>query len=528
MPAAVTSFWRRIATSAQGFSVAQRTIALIGVAALVLGAVALTSWLSRPMMAPLFSGLAPADASAVVEQLRSAGVPYELAGGGSSVLVPEAQVYEQRLALASAGLPGEQSAGYALLDQMGVTASDFQQSVTWQRALEGELAATVGAMAGIETATVRLALPEESVFTEERVAPTASVFIATSQNAQLGTEQVSAIVNLVSASVEGLAASDVAVVDAAGTVLSAVGTGPTGANGGASGDHAARVQGEVLAMVERVVGPGNASVVVNADVVSQSVERTSETYEPAEGTAPVTESTTSEEYTGGAGGAAGVLGPDNIAVPGDEGEAGTYAAETAERTNANNRVVEITSIPAGDIGRQTVSVAVDRAAAAGTDAAALEALVVTAAGLDVAAGDAVTVELVDFDRSLAEQAEAALGAARAAEEQQALWSSIRWGAVGLGVLVLLVVILALVRSAMKRQVREPIDLGILQERHDAVPPAPDLDALLAPKDDFSDIELPVGPSGVEDRRRALNALAQRDPARTADLLRQLMDDRSPV
>ncbi|WP_324287724.1 flagellar basal-body MS-ring/collar protein FliF [Microcella daejeonensis] len=232
MPAAVTSAWRRLAASAQGFSVAQRTIALIGVAALVLGTIALTSWLSRPTMAPLFSGLAPADASAVVEQLQSAGVPYELAGGGSSVLVPEAQVYEQRLALASAGLPGEQSAGYALLDQMGVTASDFQQSVTWQRALEGELAATVGAMEGVETATVRLALPEESVFTEERVAPTASVFLATSPNAQLGTEQVSAIVNLVSASVEGLAASDVAVVDAAGTVLSAVGTGPTGGSAG--------------------------------------------------------------------------------------------------------------------------------------------------------------------------------------------------------------------------------------------------------------------------------------------------------
>ncbi|WP_324287723.1 flagellar M-ring protein FliF C-terminal domain-containing protein [Microcella daejeonensis] len=281
-------------------------------------------------------------------------------------------------------------------------------------------------------------------------------------------------------------------------------------------------------MVERVVGPGNASVVVSVDVVSESIERTSETYEAAEGAVPLTESTTSEEYTGGAGGAAGVLGPDNIAVPGDEQDAGTYAAETTDRTNANNRVVEVRSIPAGDIGRQTVSVAVDREAAAGTNAAALEALVVTAAGLDVAAGDAVTVELVDFDRSLAEQAEAALGAARAAEEQEALWSSVRWGAIGLGVLILLVVILALVRSAMKRQVREPIDLGILQERHEPTTPVPDLDALLAPKDDLSDIELPVGPSGVEGRRRALNALAQRDPARTADLLRQLMDDRSPV
>jgi len=528
MPAAVTSLWRRMSGAASGFSLAQRTLAIIGVAALVLGAVALASWLSKPSMAPLFSGLAPADASAVVEQLRSAGIPYELAGSGSSVLVPEAQVYEQRIALAAAGLPGESSTGYALLDQMGVTASDFQQSVTYQRALEGELAATVGAMKGVDTASVRLALPGESVFTEQRLSPTASVFIATTPNAQLGTEQVSAIVNLVSASVEGLAANDVAVVDAVGTVLSAVGTGPTGMGGGASGDHAERVQSEVLAMVERVVGPGNASVVVSADVVSQTVERTSETFEAAEGVEPLSESTTSEEYSGGAGGAAGVLGPDNIAVPGDAGEPGAYAAETTDRMNANNRTVEVTSIPAGDIGRQTVSVAIDREAAAGTNARAIEDLVISAAGLDVEAGDAVTVELVDFDRSLAEQAESALGSAREAEAQETLWSSIRWGAVGLGVLVLLIIVLAFVRSAMKRQVREPVDLGMLQERHEPYTPAADLDALLAPKDDFSDIELPVGPSGVEERRRALNALAQRDPARTADLLRQLMDERSSV
>lgn len=523
MPAAVVSVWRRLGAAVQSFTVAQRTIAVIGVAALVLGVIALTSWIARPAMSPLFTGLAPADASAVVEQLRASGVPYELGGGGSTVLVPDAQVYEQRMALAAEGLPGETATGYALLDQMGVTASDFQQTVTWQRALEGELAATIGAMSAVNAATVRLAIPAESVFTAQRAAPTASVFIDTQRNGALSTEQVAAIVHLVSASVEGMAASDVAVVDASGTVLSTVGTGPIGAAD--SGDRAAQIQTDVLAMLETLVGPGNASVVVSADVVSQSIERTQEIYEPVEGVAPLTESTTSEEYTGGAGGATGVLGPDNIAVPGDRADGGSYASETVDRTNATNRTVEVTSIPAGDIGRRSVSVAVDAEAAAGTNARAIEALVVAAAGLDPDAGDTVTVEVVAFDRSLAAAAEEALAAGREAAAQDAMWTSIRWGALGLGVLILLIVIVAAVRSAMVRQVREPIDIGMLQEHRDVLDAAPERDALIAPSDPVP-FELPTGPSDVEERRRALNALAQRDPSRTAELLRQMMDERS--
>lgn len=104
---------------------------------LALGIVALSSWLSRPTYTPLFSGMSASDANAVVEQLRSSSVPYELADGGATVLVPEKDVYDQRLAAASAGLPGSSSGGYSLLDKMGVTTSEFQQSVTFKRAIEG-------------------------------------------------------------------------------------------------------------------------------------------------------------------------------------------------------------------------------------------------------------------------------------------------------------------------------------------------------------------------------------------------------
>ncbi len=186
MPSTVTSAVDRAKAVVAQFSLAQRTLAIIGVAGLVLGAVALSSWMSKPTFSPLFSGVSAADASAIVDQLEGEGVEYELADGGSTILVPAEQLYATRLSVAAAGLPAaSDGAGYSLLDDMGMTASEFQQEVTLQRAMEGELAKTIGAISGVEAATVKLAMPEETVFVSETADPTASVFIQTKQGVSL-------------------------------------------------------------------------------------------------------------------------------------------------------------------------------------------------------------------------------------------------------------------------------------------------------------------------------------------------------
>uniref|UniRef100_UPI0025ED69FF flagellar basal-body MS-ring/collar protein FliF n=1 Tax=uncultured Arthrobacter sp. TaxID=114050 RepID=UPI0025ED69FF len=268
----------RVAGTVKEFSLAQKTLALLGVAVLVLGSVLLTSWLTKPAYTPLFSGLQAEDASIIVEQLRTDGVPYEITSGGSTILVPEANVYDQRLKAASAGLPSESTGGYSLLDDMGVTSSEFQQSVTYKRALEGELAATIEGMEGVKTASVQLAIPEATVFTKEKADPTASVFVETRSAAELSDDQVQAIVHLTSASLEGMQAKNVAVIDSRGTVLSAVGVGATGSSDKQASNYEQRVSGAVQAMLDRVVGPGNATVAVAADMNNESGERLEETF----------------------------------------------------------------------------------------------------------------------------------------------------------------------------------------------------------------------------------------------------------
>jgi flagellar M-ring protein FliF len=559
MPTAVQNTLARVRATLGGFSIAQKTIAVILIAALVLGTIALVSWLTKPSYTPLFSGIDPVDASAIVEQLQADGVPYELTAGGGTILVPEEHVYQERLTAAAAGLPSTSGqGGYSLLDTMGVTSSEFQQDVTYKRAIEGELAKTISAMDGVKTASVQLAIPEESVFVAEQADPTASVFVETKGGATLTGKQVQAIVNLTSASVEGMATTDVAVTDSTGAVLSQVGTGAVGGAGDQVSDYESKVQTAVQTMLDKVVGPGKSSVIVAADLDQSSGTKVTESFtQPTTGPIALNESSTTEQYgagSGGAGGAGatGVLGPDNIAVPNGTGTgtdaAGTatgddgYVNESATKNNAVDKVTETMSVPAGGVSRQTVSVAVDANAAAGVNMQSINDLVRTAAGIDTARGDAVEVALVDFDTDGAEAAKAALAAADAAAASEAMWGTIR--TVGIVALIVIALVVGLIVFAKKnkRHDREDVDLGELSagnaaQTWDATMRLDLDDAGAASRrqllgDDAATVALPVAAPeptpeyvSAERRRAEIDALAERDPEKTAELLRGLMDDR---
>ncbi|MCZ0710310.1 flagellar basal-body MS-ring/collar protein FliF [Microbacterium paraoxydans] len=540
MPPAVTGAFQRMRRVVAGFSLAQRTIAIIGIAVLALGIIALSSWLSRPTYTPLFSGLNASDANAVVEQLRSASVPYELADGGATVLVPEKDVYDQRLAAASAGLPSAGSAGYSLLDDMGVTTSEFQQSVTYKRAIEGELAATISAIDGVSAASVQLAIPEESVFVSETVDATASVFVETAGRTTLDQKQVEAIVHLTSAAVSGMKPENVAVVDQTGRTLSTVGGGATGGLDQQASDYEARVAASVQQMLDTVVGPGNATVTVVAEIDRSVNERVEETYTPAEGAPPLTEEVR-EQNSNGSTSEAGVLGPDNIAVPNGNGD-GTYTNTEETRTNAVNKATESTSTPAGTLLRQSVSVAVDAGAGGDLSSAQLSDLVATAAGIDRTRGDELAVELVAFSQTDAEAAQAALQAAKEAEEgarQAALLNTVIIAA-AIAIPLIAAIAALIIRSLRKaRGVEEfdqlfgdrPVELSALSaDAPTAVLEAPTTPlAFLEPVPDLDpDPEPEPTQISLERRRAEIAALTRQDPQRTAELLRTLIDDRSRV
>jgi flagellar M-ring protein FliF len=528
MPAPLASLLSRLGAYVRGFSAAQRTVAIIGAAVVVLGAIALTSWLSRPDYAPLFTGLQASDASAIVDQLTSDGVPYQLSDGGSTVLVPQDKVYAERLKAASNNLPSDTTSGYALLDNLGVTSSQFQQDVTYKQAMEEELASTIEAMNGVKTASVKLAIPQETVFTDQKSDPTASVFVATDGRQDLTDDQVDAIVHLTSASVPDMKPSDVSVVDAQGKVLSAVGGVTTDAADKSKTEYETKTQQSLQSMLDTIVGPGNSTVAVSTDVNSSTAQQSSTEYSVPTGSPAATESAQSEQYSGsGAAASTGVLGPDNIAGPTDSGGNGSYTNSGTTKTNALNTTTTNTTTPPGAVTRQTVSVAVSQKAAKRVDLNQLTQLVQSAAGYDPKRGDIVTVQAVPFSTSAAAAAQNALddsAAAQQAQARQKLMSEL--ALVGGIVIVLVAAIVAAVVMRRRRSdsgvlVDEVVDADEMAELLPAVaPPSP----LLAPEPEPTrPLPVAAGAAELDARKRDATNLATADPAHTAAVLRALME-----
>ncbi len=453
---ALQVFLRRARATMAGFTPGQIGVIGIGVAVLIAAGFAFTKWSAAPY-SPLFSNLAAADASAVVTQLDTSGVAYQLSDGGATILVPQDKVYETRLAMSAKGIPSQSQGGYSLLDQQGITTSEFMQNVTYQRAVEGELAKTVQAIQGVKTATVHLAMPAKSVFTQEGAKPTASVMVSLAAGQSLTSDQVTAITNLVASSVPDLTAANVAVVDSTGTLLTN-GTGAGGAGATSQIQYQARTEAQLAAaaqtMLDNVLGAGNTAVRVHADLDFDQRTTKTQSYQYTAGTPPISSSTSAESYTGTGAAPGGVVGTGtttSVVGTGTTGAAGNTYNKTA--TTANNAVgstVEDRTGSLGTIKRLTVAVLINAKAGAGaTSPTAISQLVANAVGLSTTRGDTIQVTPMAFDTSAQSAAAAELQTASDAAGKAALFDMVR--KVAIGFLVLVVLLLAFLSARRQRR-----------------------------------------------------------------------------
>src|SRR5580704_16411411 len=195
------------------------TIVVVAIA-VGLGLMWFSRWERESGLRPLYSGLAPEDASAIVQKLHESGVDYKIVNNGTELLAPEDKVPELRLEMAGLGLPKTGRIGFEIFDKTNFGITDFAEHVNYRRAVEGELERSVMALAAVEQARVHVTLPKESVFTDSRESAKASVLVGLRPGARLSAQNVVAITNLVSSAVEGLAPESVSVVDMSGNLLS--------------------------------------------------------------------------------------------------------------------------------------------------------------------------------------------------------------------------------------------------------------------------------------------------------------------
>lgn len=166
----------------------------------------------------LFDNLTAKDEALVVQQLEKDKIDYKLPYDGA-IEVPKEVVEKERIAIAALGIPKDSKVGFELFDKQEFGATDFDKNIKYLRALEGELARTIASLSVVEDATVHIAIPKESVFTEKETLPTASVVVKIRSNMILAPKQVVGIKNLVAAAVPKLTPDNVKILDENGDPL---------------------------------------------------------------------------------------------------------------------------------------------------------------------------------------------------------------------------------------------------------------------------------------------------------------------
>lgn len=258
---------------------------LPALAAVAVAGLAALAWmmLATPPQKILFSGLSDADKASVSEALTQSNIKSHIDNSTGTLTVAEDDFYKARMLLASQNLPKTAPGGYAILDQLPMGVSRAVEGERLRQARETELAKSIEEIDSVADARVHLAMPESSVFVRDNASPSASVIVRLAAGRSLGESQVRSIVNLVASSVPGMKPEAVTIVDGAGQLLSKPGAGGVTADGDQRIDFQRRVEDkyrtQLIQLLTPLVGAGNFSTEVQADVNLDESQATRESYD---------------------------------------------------------------------------------------------------------------------------------------------------------------------------------------------------------------------------------------------------------
>ncbi|GAA7654197.1 flagellar basal-body MS-ring/collar protein FliF [Helicobacter pylori] len=160
----------------------------------------------------LFERLDSSDNALILQHLQQNQIPYKILKD-DTILIPKDKVYEERITLASQGIPKTSKVGFEIFDTKDFGATDFDQNIKLIRAIEGELSRTIESLNPILKANVHIAIPKDSVFVAKEVPPSASVMLKLKPDMKLSPTQILGIKNLIAAAVPKLTIENVKIVN---------------------------------------------------------------------------------------------------------------------------------------------------------------------------------------------------------------------------------------------------------------------------------------------------------------------------
>jgi flagellar M-ring protein FliF len=365
---------------------------------------------SQPSYTTLLSGVDPSQTAKMTSTLSAQGVNYQLQNNGTALAVQSNQTSQARVALASANLLGTSKPGLELFEKQKLGESNFQQQVTYQRALQGQLEQTINSVQGVSGAQVELVLPsnQNQVFGESQGVSSAAVLLSGTTSIDAGA--VRGIAQLVTSSVPGLQLSKVTITDAAGQLLWPQAGSSSSGSGTSVQDAEQRYNQNMAAsldaMLAQTLGVGKAQVLVYANLnVDQT---TKESLEYAKKGVPLTQAKNLETLTGNGAGTGAATGTAALGAGAAAGGKSNYKKETTNSSLGVGKVVTHSTIAPGAVESEHVSVLLDHSVPAASLPAIREA-VTNAAGIQAKRGDTISIGQVAFAKPVAGAAAASGG-----------------------------------------------------------------------------------------------------------------------
>ena len=366
----------------------------LGILALiVITIIAATFFLSKAMepdWVVLYSDLNEVNALSIVENMKKNGYQYKLSDDRKTVLVPSNVRDDMRIYVAENGLIKNENTGFELLDDMQLGSTDFKNKLTKQRIFQGEITRAIERIQGIKYAKVQLAEPERSIFEDTDEKPTASVMLVLEPGYRIKASQVKAVKNLVAYSVPRLTPEQVFVTDQNGNTLSDETSKNSTDMESFKSNLEKQTAKKVSDVLEKIVGKGNVSVQVNADIDFNSAKATIESYKPLDGKSEgvlVSSQTEVETYENPN------LVPNSTTV--NQRNLNYSKQKTAMNYNVTKEVKQVIYAP-GTVKRLSIAVAVNKILT-DPEKDEVKSLVQSAAGIDLSRGDVISVSGLQFE-----------------------------------------------------------------------------------------------------------------------------------
>jgi flagellar M-ring protein FliF len=166
-------------------------------------------------MVPLYSNLSLQETGQIKQELEARGVDYNVANGGTTILVPEGQVDSLLVDLAAQGLPNSGNIDYSFFSEnasWGMT--DGQRKMIELDALQTEIANLINSIDGIRSSEILITKPPESIFVGDQSGEaSASIVIHTEPGYQFNQNQINTLYHLVSKSVPNLPTDNIVLMN---------------------------------------------------------------------------------------------------------------------------------------------------------------------------------------------------------------------------------------------------------------------------------------------------------------------------